>query len=59
MFTQADNKTVQVTQDATGSNDTDRAQPETLNEDDQRGVQGVEAVTLTWTKASLVAVFLK
>lgn len=34
-------------------------QPELPGEDLQRGVQDVEAVTLSWSKASLIAVFLK
>lgn len=32
--------------------------PELPTEDAQRGVQQVEAVTLTWSKKSLVAVFI-
>lgn len=40
-----------------GSND--ERQAETIEEDLQRGVEDVEAVTLSWTKASLVAVFVK
>jgi hypothetical protein len=31
----------------------------TPKEDTQHGVKHVEAVTLTWTKASLIAVFAK
>ena len=33
--------------------------PDHPTEDAQAGVQEVEAVTLSWTKASLIAVFLK
>jgi hypothetical protein len=35
------------------------SQSEFPDEDLQRGVQAVEAVTLNWSKASLIAVFLK
>lgn len=31
---------------------------ELISEDAQRGVQNVEAVTLTWSRGSLVAVFI-
>lgn len=34
-------------------------QAELPGEDLQRGVQDVEAVTLSWSKASLIAVFIK
>jgi hypothetical protein len=37
----------------------DKPESERPGEDLQRGVQHVEAVTLTWSKASLIAVFLK
>ena len=37
----------------------DEAQPEVPSEDTQRGVQNVEALTLTWSRRSLIAVFIK
>jgi hypothetical protein len=37
----------------------DDSQPDHPGEDLQRGVQRVEAVTLAWSKASLIAVFFK
>ncbi|KAJ8653435.1 hypothetical protein O0I10_010871 [Lichtheimia ornata] len=36
----------------------DESQPEQLATDAQRGVQDVEAVTLTWSKPTLIAVFI-
>lgn len=33
--------------------------PELPSQDIQRGVQDVEAITLSWSKASLIAVFAK
>ena len=40
-------------------NSSDESRPELPSENLQRGVQHVEAVTLAWSKASLIAVFLK
>ena len=37
----------------------DETLPERVSEDVQKGVQDVEAVTLTWSKTTLIAVFLK
>lgn len=37
----------------------DEAQPEMPSEETQRGVHNVEALTLTWSKRSLIAVFIK
>lgn len=37
----------------------DETQPDAPTEEAQRGVQNVEAVTLTWSKKSLIAVFIK
>lgn len=37
----------------------DESQPEQPSTDAQRGVQDVEAVTLTWSKPTLIAVFIK
>jgi hypothetical protein len=37
----------------------DLSSEELPGEDLQRGVQDVEAVTLSWSKASLIAVFIK
>lgn len=44
---------------AIGTTGSDDLQGELPSEDAQRGVHDVEAVTLTWTKTTLVAVFLK
>lgn len=44
--------------DATASNDNDEPPSELPSEDVQGGVQNIEAVTLTWSKKSLVAVFI-
>lgn len=42
------------------SDEAQREQPPTIIEgDDQRGLQNVEAVTLSWSKTSLILVFLK
>lgn len=37
----------------------DKPQGDRPSEDVQRGVQEVEAVTLTWSKPTLIAVFIK
>lgn len=51
-------KSAHATDDAVGS-DNDVSPPEHANEDDQRGVADVEAVTLAWSRTSLILVFLK
>lgn len=43
----------------TAGNNNGEPQPELPSEELQRGVQNVEAVTLAWSKKTLVAVFLK
>jgi hypothetical protein len=43
----------------TGTDSNDEQQDQLPTQDAQRGVHDVEAVTLTWTKTTLVAVFLK
>lgn len=48
-----------ATDDATAGNSNDTRHPDLPSEELQRGVQTVEAVTLTWTKTTLVAVFMK
>ena len=48
-----------ATNDTTAGNSNGEPQPELPSEELQRGVQNVEAVTLTWSKTTLVAVFLK
>ena len=48
-----------VTDDTTADNSDGALQPELPGEELQRGVQEVEAVTLTWSKTMLVAVFFK
>ena len=40
-------------------NGSEESQTERPNDDLQRGVEQVEAVTLSWSKASLIFVFLK
>lgn len=55
------NKMAHATEDAlanTEGEDLRRAQSQ-VDEHAQRGVQNVEAVTLTWTKSTLILVFLK
>ncbi len=52
-----ESKMAQATDDAVGSKDD--SQHELPNEETQRGVQDIEAVTLSWTKLSLILVFLK
>ncbi|KAJ9151333.1 Siderophore iron transporter mirB [Pleurostoma richardsiae] len=58
MDTVGDNKVNPVTEGTTGVDSPGEPQPELPAEDAQRGVHDVEAVTLTWSKASLIAVFL-
>lgn len=48
-----------ATDDTTADNSNGEKQSELPSEDLQRGVRNVEAVTLTWSKTTLVAVFLK
>jgi hypothetical protein len=45
--------------DTTGSNGDDTTHPEPFHEDPQRGVEAVEAMTLSWSRTSLIAVFIK
>ncbi len=59
MNTAEENEKHPATDHTTASNGDEEPQPEHPNEDIQRGVQDVEAVTLTWSKTTLVAVFLK
>lgn len=48
-----------VPEESSGEDPTTEVQPEILpSEDVQRGVQDVEGVTTTWSKATLIAVFL-
>lgn len=54
-----DNEKGPVTDDTAASNGSDEPQAELPSEDAQRGVKEVEAVTLTWSKKTLIAVFLK
>lgn len=59
--TLADNKqdaTTGLPDGVTAINDHDKPQLDLPSEDAQRGVQGVQAVTLTWSKKSLVTVFI-
>lgn len=57
----ADDKNIAVlaTDDAITSNDNGDPQVDVPSEEAQRGVQDVEAVTLTWSKVALIAIFLK
>ncbi|CEL03772.1 Putative Siderophore iron transporter mirB [Aspergillus calidoustus] len=41
-----------------GSSQNDNVQPQDAHENTQRGVNDVEAVTATWSKAALIAVFI-
>lgn len=49
----------EATDDATASNKNDDTPAEVPDENLQYGVQDVEAVTLTWSKTSLIIVFGK
>jgi hypothetical protein len=42
-----------------GGSLSDNAEPQDAHENLQRGVNDVEAVTATWSKAALIAVFIK
>lgn len=56
------NKMGKATDTPASHEDTDEAQrdrPVVVEGDDQRGIQNVEAVTLSWSKTSLILVFLK
>lgn len=48
-----------TTEAAIASSSQAESQTELPDEDLQRGVQDVEAVTLNWSKGSLIAVFIK
>ncbi|KAH8787946.1 major facilitator superfamily domain-containing protein [Diaporthe sp. PMI_573] len=55
------NKMAHATDTPASREDTDEAQsnpPVIVEGDDQRGIQNVEAVTLSWSKTSLILVFL-
>lgn len=54
------NKMAHATDNALESNESEdqHGQPH-VDEDTQRGVQDVEAVTLSWSKTTLIMVFLK
>ena len=45
--------------DVAAVNGSDGSQDETATEDQQRGVSDVEAVTQTWSKGTLIAIFAK
>lgn len=56
------NKMAHATDTPASREDSDEAQqepPTVIEGDDQRGLQNVEAVTLSWSKTSLILVFLK
>lgn len=56
------NKMAHATDTPASREDSDEAQqdhPVIVEGDDQRGLQNVEAVTLSWSKTSLILVFLK
>lgn len=59
MSTAEKNKKDTASAAVTESNDNEESQVQRPSEDVQRGVQDVEAVTLTWSKTSLILVFLK
>lgn len=50
---------VLATDPAAATDDNGCPQVDFPNEEAQRGVQAVEAVTLTWSKLTLIAIFLK
>lgn len=56
------NKMAEVTDTPASREESDEAQREPsviIEGDDQRGLQNVEALTLSWSKTSLILVFLK
>lgn len=54
------NKTAQATDHAIlERSDSDEPQVDAIDEDAQHGVQNIEAVTLTWSKQTLIMVFAK
>lgn len=56
------NKMAHATDTPASREDSDEAQqdrPVIIEGEDQRGLQNVEAVTLSWSKTSLILVFLK
>lgn len=53
-----DEKTVAVDESARSSSN-DGVAPQDRHDNLQHGVEAVEAVTLNWSKASLIAVFIK
>lgn len=56
------NKMAHATDTLASREDSDDAQqdrPVIIEGEDQRGLQNVEAVTLSWSKTSLILVFLK
>lgn len=57
--TVVDNKQENTAGDVPADHVPDEAQPDAPTEGAQRGVHNVEAVTLTWSKKSLIAVFIK
>lgn len=58
--TAEDSKTDPVNvEDGPAGKDAAELQSEVPGEDLQHGVQDVEAITLSWSKASLIAIFLK
>ena len=62
MDSEGANKMAHATDTPASRADSDEAQTKStviVEGDDQRGLQNVEAVTLSWSKTSLVLVFLK
>lgn len=62
MTAEEDNKMAHATDTPASREESDEAQPDReviIEGDDQRGLQNVEAVTLSWSKTSLILVFLK
>lgn len=62
MSPEEDNKMAHATDSPASREDSEVGQhdrPVIVEGDDQRGIQNVEAVTLSWTKTALIVVFLK
>lgn len=53
------NVAVLATDSAATNNDNGDPQQDLPNEEAQRGVQDVEAMALTWSKLTLIGIFLK
>lgn len=62
MSAEEDNKMAHATDTPASREESDESQrepPTVIEGDDQRGLQNIEAVTLSWSKTSLILIFLK